>query len=175
MRKLLVIIFLTTAASVFGQDQFQNESAGHIAFAADRLLQLANAFPAEKYDWRPADGVRSFGEVVAHAVSANYFFSLKLGAQIPAEVNIQTIEKDLKTKEQLTAGFKASYELLVKSIGALPSADLSKKVEFPFPGEYTSMSAALIGLAHVNQHMGQLVSYCRMNEITPPWSQGGDD
>jgi hypothetical protein len=44
-------------------------------------------------------------------------------------------------------------------------------VEFPFPGEFTSMSAILISLGHTNEHLGQLIAYARMNGITPPWSQ----
>src|SRR4029077_11759248 len=31
--------------------------------AQDKLLQLANAIPADKYAWKPGDGVRSVGEV----------------------------------------------------------------------------------------------------------------
>jgi len=25
-------------------------------------------------------------------------------------------------------------------------------------------------IVHANEHMGQLVAYCRMNGIVPPWS-----
>jgi hypothetical protein len=59
-------------------------------------------------------------------------------------------------------------------IGAIKNtndAALAKKVEFPFPGEFTSMSAILISLGHTNEHLGQLIAYARMNGITPPWSQ----
>jgi hypothetical protein len=48
---------------------------------------------------------------------------------------------------------------------------MTKKVEFPFPGEYTDMSAVLISVGHSNEHLGQLVAYARMNGITPPWNE----
>ena len=40
-----------------------------------KFMQLANAFPADKYSWRPAPGVRSVGEVFMHVASEYYFFT----------------------------------------------------------------------------------------------------
>src|SRR5215218_6351941 len=37
-----------------------------------KFLQLAEAFPADKYAWRPAPGVRSVGEVFMHIASEYY-------------------------------------------------------------------------------------------------------
>src|SRR5712692_3149826 len=36
-----------------------------------KVIALAKAVPEEKYAWRPAQGVRSFGEVFVHIASAN--------------------------------------------------------------------------------------------------------
>ncbi len=134
-------------------------------------MQLAKAIPAEKYAWAPQAGVRSFAEVFAHIVSANYFFASKLGAKVPEGVKMETIEKDLKTKDAVEAALKQSYELIIGAVKNLKDADFAKKVEFPFPGEYTDMSAVLIAAGHSNEHLGQLVAYARMNGITPPWSE----
>src|SRR5262245_24686652 len=41
--------------------------------ARKKLLALADAMPAEKYTWRPGQGVRSVGEVFNHVAAANYF------------------------------------------------------------------------------------------------------
>ena len=56
--------------------------------------------------------------------------------------------------------------------GAADRLRFQTAVRFPFPGEYTSMSAILIALAHSNEHLGQLIAYARMNKIAPPWSEG---
>ena len=50
-------------------------------------------------------------------------------------------------------------------------ASLPDKVEFPFPGEFTKMTASLIALSHANEHLGQLIAYARTNGVVPPWSQ----
>ena len=39
-----------------------------------KFVALATAVPADKYGWRPAEGVRSIGEVFLHISAANYTF-----------------------------------------------------------------------------------------------------
>jgi uncharacterized damage-inducible protein DinB len=167
----LVFFALILVTPSFGQGQFQKESAGSLAFVSGHVMQLAAAIPAEKYSYSPQSGVRSVAEVCAHIVSANYFFASKLGAKVPADVNMETIEKDLKTKDAIAKELTRSYNLIIETIKNTKDATLSNKVVFPFPGEYTSMTAILIALSHSNEHLGQLIAYARMNGITPPWSE----
>jgi uncharacterized damage-inducible protein DinB len=171
MKNLLTIAVLLFSLQAFCQGQFQKETSGSITYLSGQVMQLAQAIPAEKYTWTPQAGVRSVAEVCAHIVSANYFFASKLGGKIPDGVKMETLEKDLKTKEAIAAELKRSYEVIINAIKNTPDAALPNKVEFPFPGEYTSMSAVLIALGHSNEHLGQLVAYARMNGVTPPWSQ----
>lgn len=171
MKNLLTIAALLISLQAFSQGQFQKESSGSLTYVSGQVMQLAQAIPAEKYAWTPQAGVRSIAEVCAHIISANYFFSSKLGAKIPEGVNMETIEKDLKTKEAIAAELKRSYDTMIGAIKSANDAALAKKVEFPFPGEFTGMTAILISLGHSNEHLGQLIAYARMNGITPPWSQ----
>lgn len=175
MKKTLLIVAVLASFSAWSQNQFQNETAGSLSYTSGKVMQLAEAIPADKYDWRPAEGVRSIGEVVAHIVSANYFFAMKMGATLPESVNLQTLEQELKTKEAMTAGLKDSYQLIIGAIKNTTDEGLTAKVEFPFPGEYTTMTASLIGLSHTNEHLGQLIAYARSNGIIPPWSKGMEE
>lgn len=163
---------LLFAVQAFSQGQFQKETAASISYASGHVMQLAQAIPADKYSWSPQTGVRSVAQVCAHIISANYFFASKLGAKIPEGVNMQTLETDLKTKDVIAAELKRSYDVVIEAIKNTPDASLANKVEFPFPGEFTSMTAILIVLAHSNEHLGQLIAYARMNKIAPPWSEG---
>lgn len=171
MKKILFICTLFVSASTFAQKQFQNESAGMLSKTAEKIMQLAEAVPADKYDWSPEDGVRSFSGVFSHVVSTNYFFATKLGATLPDGVNMETLEQDLKTKGDITPALKQSSDLITEAIKNLDDDDLATKVEFPDPGDYTNTTAALIALSHCNEHLGQLIAYSRMNGITPPWSK----
>lgn len=172
MKHLLTALALVVSMSAFSQGQFQKESVGSLTFVSGHVKDLAKAIPADKYSYTPQAGVRSVAEVFGHIVSANYFFASKLGAKVPADVNMQTIEKDLKTKEAVEKELKRSYDLIIETIKNTKDASLANKVEFPFPGEFTQMTAILIVLGHSNEHLGQLIAYARMNGIKPPWSEG---
>ena len=171
MKYLFTMVALSVSAAAFCQGQFQKECAGSMAYVSEHVMQLAKAIPAEKFAYSPQQGVRSVAEVCAHIVSANYFFASRLGAQVPADVKMETIEKDLATKDMIEKELKRSYDLMIGAIKNTQDAKLANKVEFPFPGEFTGMSAILIALAHSNEHLGQLIAYARMNQITPPWSE----
>jgi uncharacterized damage-inducible protein DinB len=171
MKKILTICALLASSTMFAQSQMQNEASGMITFAANRAAELAEAFPEDKYSWAPQEGVRSVAGVIGHIISANYFFGSKLGATIPEGVNPMTIESELTTKAELTAALKQSTEFIVGAVKGVDDAALANKVEFPFPGEYTTMTAILIAQGHCNEHLGQLIAYARSNGITPPWSQ----
>src|SRR5215475_11962138 len=63
--------------------------------AREKLIALANAMPADKYGWRPGEGVRTTGEVFNHVAAANFFLPTFWGAKVPAGVNPQTLEKEM--------------------------------------------------------------------------------
>jgi uncharacterized damage-inducible protein DinB len=171
MKYKLTAFALFIAMQSFCQSQFQKESAGSLTFASGQVMQLAKAIPADKFSYTPQAGVRSVAQVCAHIISANYWFASKLGAKIPADVKMESIEMDLKTKDVIEKELKRSYDIMIEAIRNTKDNTLANTVEFPFPGEYTSMSAILISLAHSNEHLGQLIAYARMNGITPPWSE----
>ncbi len=171
MKNLFTLVAVIFSLSVSGQGQFQNETAGSIGYAGGQVQQLAAAFPADKYVWTPKEGVRSVTQVCTHIISANYFFASKLGAKLPEDVNMETLEKSLTTKEAIGKELKRSFEVIGAAIKATNDAALKDKVEFPFPGEFTKMSATLIALSHANEHLGQLIAYARTNGVVPPWSQ----
>ena len=171
MKNILTVFALFLTTQSFCQGQFQKESVGSLTFVSGHVMQLAKAIPAEKYTYAPQPGVRSVAEVCAHIVSANYFFASKLGGKIPADVKMETVEEDLKTKEAIEKELKRSYDVIIEAIKNTKDASLATKVEFPFPGEYTNMTAILISLGHSNEHLGQLIAYARMNGVKPPWSE----
>nr|WKN34748.1 DinB family protein [Tunicatimonas sp. TK19036] len=172
MRNLLFAAAFLISCSAFGQGQFQQETSNFIAAASGKIMQLAEAVPEDQYEWSPEEGVRSFSGVLEHVISANYFFSTKLGAELPEGVNMETLKDDLSSKTDYTSALKQSFDLVTETIKNADEASLGEKVEFPFPGEFTGMSTMMIMMSHANEHLGQLIAYSRMNGITPPWSEG---
>lgn len=172
MKKLLFyFVVFGLPAVAWGQDNsFQNELAGMIQFNSGRVLSLAEAIPAEKYSWSPSEGVRNIGQAMMHIASANYFFGMRLGATLPEGVDPMTVEKSAEGKEEIMAALKKSYDFIMEASKGVPTANLSDQIEFPF-GKFSKSSSMMIVMAHCGEHMGQLVAYARMNDITPPWSE----
>lgn len=175
MKKIFTILALIVSLNSFGQGQLQREASNMIVSTSGKVIQLAEAIPAGKFDWKPADGSRSFAETFAHIISANYFFGSKIGGQLPEGINLQTLQNDLKSKQEITASLKSSYDFLQTAVQNAKDEKLKEKVEFPFPGDFTQMTSILIGLSHNNEHLGQLIAYARMNKVSPPWSVKGGD
>jgi uncharacterized damage-inducible protein DinB len=143
--------------------------------SAKKLNDLAAAIPAEKYAWRPAEGVRSVGEVVQHVAGGVYYLTLMLGAQPPAG-HPQTFDEagaleKMSSKDDATAALaKALAYARTVAEGATPEM-LDKEVDF-FGQKMAGRAVVLILLGHSQEHLGQLIAYARMNGVVPPWSQG---
>src|SRR5690349_5084097 len=77
------LVIAASATAARAQDVPTKESALEVRarFLSDldtlqkKMLALADAFPAEKYSWRPAPGVRSVGEVFMHVASEYYLYT----------------------------------------------------------------------------------------------------
>ncbi|HVT18794.1 MAG TPA: DinB family protein [Thermoanaerobaculia bacterium] len=143
-----------------------------IVAAQKKLIALAEATPPEKYAWRPADGVRSVGEVYMHVAGANYFLPTFWGAKPAAGVDPRTLEKDGGDKAKTVAALKQSFDYAQQAIDAVPDADLAKAVQVF--GRASTTGEVMLGLGvHAHEHLGQSIAYARMNGIVPPWSAAG--
>jgi len=78
-------------ASAAPTSGFRAEFLEGIAYYEQRYTRLAEAMPAEKYAWRPGEGVRSVGEVFTHIVGANYGVARALGTAPPNGVDFKAI------------------------------------------------------------------------------------
>lgn len=177
MKKVLLpLIICFVCTTVWAQEsKFQDEFAGMIQFNSGRVIALAEKIPAEKYEWSPSEGVRNIGQAVMHIASANYFFSMMLGAELPEGIDPRSMEKTVTGKDNIIASLKASYEFIMKTGKEMPDANFADEVSFPTGDKFNKRTTMLIALGHCSEHMGQLVAYARSNEITPPWSEKQDD
>lgn len=120
------------------------------AQVAGWIQQSAELVPAERYAWRPVDGVRTFGELVAHLVdSYNYYCRLAKGPTEWAD----PVEKGVSSKPQLV-------KLLADATQACRAAHASGR-----------MDPLVENLGHTNLHYGNMVVYLRQMGIVPPSSR----
>lgn len=139
--------------------------------AREKLLALAEATPADKFAWRPAQGVRSVGEVYAHVSGANYFLPTFWGSKMPDGIDPRGFEKDGGDKAKTVDTLKKSFDHLKQQVQALSPADLDKKIKM-FGRDATVRDTVLVLATHGHEHLGQAIAYARTNGIKPPWSGG---
>lgn len=137
--------------------------------AEKKLLALAEATPAEKFGWRPAEKVRSTGEVLLHVAGGNYYLPTLWGIKAPEGINMREIEKDGADKAKVIEAMKKSFAHTRQVIESTSDADLDKAVKL-FDHDGTVREGLLLLATHAHEHLGQSIAYARMNGITPPWS-----
>ena len=132
------------------------------------ILGLAEATPAEKFAWRPAEGVRSVGEVYMHLAGGNYLFLGFVGVKAPAGIT-PSMEKDVTGKAAIIEALKKSFAHLREGVASIADADLDKPMKV-FGHDTTVRGVLFTAATHEHEHLGQSIAYARMNGIVPPWT-----
>lgn len=166
---------------------YKREYLDELAYASHNVIALAKAMPAEKYGWRPGDGVRSVSEVYMHIATANFELLDIVGQPLPEDLygkleltgrarqmaflkRSAELEKTVTEKARVAALVERSLNAVRDAMDKAGAADLDKRVDF-FGKDTTARAVYLRLLVHVNEHMGQSVAYARVNGIVPPWSR----
>lgn len=134
------------------------------------MVPLAEAMPADKYNFAPSagdfKGVRTFAEQVKHVAGANYFYFGSIASSKPTMPKMA----DLKTKDQIVQALKDSF-----AYGHHVIATITPENAFDTLGSgddaRTRAGTAAAAVAHGYDHYGQLVEYLRMNNVVPPASR----
>ncbi len=150
----------------------QDEIASEVDAVLNNVVALAEVFPADQYEWAPTEVVFSFRRHVIHVAQASYGFAGFVGVETPEGVDVQGALENLTTKEDAVAFLKQAQEFAVSGIRGLSDEAMESMVDLYFLDEArTTRAALLIYLRHNSEHLGQLISYARMQDIVPPWSE----
>jgi uncharacterized damage-inducible protein DinB len=153
--------------------------AADILLAFDRykgqVLQLAKAIPEDKYNWRPAPGVRSTAEVFAH-IALGVELMVDIALEQPAQEELKKRfpgqrlkENEARSKAQTISLLEQYFAAARKRIEPLRAGMLGRDASF-FGQPTTVRGILAMADAHIAEHLGQLIAYARMNGIVPPWS-----
>lgn len=149
---------------------YRAEFLAEIAYYEQRYVQLAEAIPADKYNWRPAEGVRSIGEVYTHIVAANYGIARSLGTAPPAGLDFKGIQALSTDKAKTVQALQDSFTHFRGAILALSDADADKAQKM-FGRDTTLRGSFIMVTGHFGEHLGQSIAYARMNGVVPPWTE----
>lgn len=153
-----------------GVTGYRSEVLAEVMIQEDKFTRLAEAIPADKYTWRPAPDVRSFGEVFLHVSAANYNLYKLVGTPPPADIDVKGLEKSTTDKTKVLGTLKDSFAHAKKAIKAMSDADLDKSLDW-FGGKNTQRGILLFIVRHAAEHLGQSIAYARVIGIVPPWTE----
>ena len=131
--------------------------------AATDLIDVAEAMPEQKYDYKPTPEIATFRDQLVHVTGiAQRFIDSAKGTK--SEHPHKAV-----TKAEVIGLLKQTLQTGQETLGSLTDAQLLDQVKFPFGDRMVSRFAFWQGpLYQVRNHHGQLVVYLRLNGIVPP-------
>ena len=158
--KILVILccVLVTAASSYAQTtpekttDIGTDVRNGFNEVNEWVTKAAEMVPADKYNYKPVDTVRNFGQLIAHITdSYNYFCARGVGNKVEWS---DAVEKGATDKDTLLPKLK---EAVGKCNAAYGSANGQLRPLF-------------VNIGHTNLHYGNIITYMRMMGLKPPSS-----
>jgi len=150
----------------------------NIKIAEGEVVSLAEAMPADKYDFAPTGGelknVRTFAQQMKHIAATNYeFASPVLGEKNPTDMGEQENgPASVKGKDAIVQYLKDSFAYAHKAAASITAANAMDLVPSPFGNDKMArMSLVSFVPWHTFDHYGQSVIYARMCGIVPPASR----
>ena len=140
----------------------------------DKFMALAKAVPANKLGWRPMEGTRSFHDVFAHIAAEGNTETAMFGRPLPAgsvaDFDAEEARLGKLPDDQLIAAMDRSMQSLSATLAGLTRSKMNTSITYY--GQATlPRIATTYTLNDLHEHLGQLVSYARTNQIVPPWSK----
>lgn len=185
MRRPMALTLATVAMLAAGatraaaqQEKLVADLLADVSEVEQKMVGLAKKMPADKFDWRPGTGVRSFSEVVMHVAADNYFIPAMVGTPADASTGIKgddyksavAYEQRKLARDAAIAEMEKSFAHIKKALQATPAAKLSESVNM-FGQTSTVQKTWILAATHLHEHLGQAIAYARSNNVVPPWSQ----
>jgi uncharacterized damage-inducible protein DinB len=164
---------------------FRGEYLWEFDFAEKQLLALAEAFPAERYAWRPAETARSVSEVLVHVGAGGHMLLALLGVKAEPDLygklegegmaramamfeRNESLGKTMTDKADVLALVRKSLDAMRTAFTETSDAELDRPEVFS--GESTTVRRFYMrALCHLHEHMGQLIAYARAMGLPAPW------
>lgn len=172
MKKILSVAMCMLVVAAFASDPMEANSQ----FARDFLpvwkvsttnaIAVAEAMPAELYDYKPNDSSMTFREQIVHMA----FTSLILTQMFADDQKVGFEGPDMsgKSKEEVVDYLKGNIETATELIAGM-SEEVSKEEVKVFSGKMLKRYIAVMFVQdHLANHRAKANLYIRMNDIKPP-------
>jgi uncharacterized damage-inducible protein DinB len=165
MRTVTILAAAVLALPVAAQSDFKAIFGRHWQIAKQFTLAVAEAMPAEDYDFKPTPAEMSFGQMMIHIADENSTSFAKAAGSKPLPMPAAA---DKKTAIQYLTG---TFDKCAKELDAMTPQQLDN-VAYEFQGRpilaWEAMWWAFTMTAH---HRGEAEVYLRLKNIKPPHYQ----
>jgi uncharacterized damage-inducible protein DinB len=162
------VMAAVTASSLFAQSTSPGLAKELVATwdrgAAD-IIDVAEAMPEERYDFKPTPEVQTFRDQLVHVAGVvQRFFDAAKGVKSESDQPHKTM-----TKAEVVDLLKQTFQAGRENFVSLTDAQLLEPVKFPFGDRMVTRYGFWMGpIYQVANHYGQLIIYLRLNNIVPP-------
>ena len=173
VRRMAVLYALAVAVAPLAladSDGFLEEAKARLNSLEGKFTGLAEATPADKFTYRPGEGVRSTSEVFLHVAGANYFVARAFGTAPPEGLDLRGLQTSTTDKKEIQDRLKMSFDHLAGAIGKVGAGDAEKAMKL-FGSDTTTRGALWGAIGHLSEHLGQSIAYARASGVVPPWSE----
>jgi len=167
-RSLAVVPVLAALSAVPASSQTVAQTMEDLyAITKRNVMAAAEMLDESLYAYRPTEEVRSVGELFAHIAGAQFAFcSAAAGEASPATENY---EESRTGKAEIIDALESGFGYCDAVYAGMTDERGSRGVDF-FTGPNTAFGVLAFNSAHNYEHYGNLVTYMRINGITPPSS-----
>ncbi len=172
---LFVALAFQQPAPAPGPDRSTQTGSAQSTYASIKgfVLKSAEKMPAEHFGFQPTPDVRSFGQVLAHIVDANYLLcSPALGVESPNGSVMQKTENAKLGRDAMMQALTESFAFCDKAYSALTEANLGEVVSLTTTRR-PRIAVLWLHISHAFEHYGNLVTYLRLKGIVPPSTDRG--
>lgn len=167
MRNILLLLAVSSFA--FAQNPQVASTKGFYELIKGNVLKSVDKMPEAKYSYKPAEGVRTYGQILSHIADSQYgICGAAKGA--PQQKGIEA--SNLKTAAEIKKALTDAFAFCDSAYEGLTDAASAQMVPF-FGQTVTKLAVLSFNTAHSFEHYGNLVTYMRANGIVPPSSEGG--
>ena len=144
-----------------------------LTVVGQKFVALAEAIPADKYAWRPSEGVRSIAEVYLHVTAANYNIPQLIGGDVPDRIKAKDWEQSTTDKAKIIAELKQSFANASAVIEKVSTTDIASPLPKLGP-DAVKGDVEYFFMTHMSEHLGQSIAYARQVGVTPPWTAAAE-
>jgi|SRR5690606_19895003 len=165
----LVITLMILSGSYFSQAQTTvAEKVNDWQRAKAYTLEYMEAMPADKYDFKPTEQVRSFAQQMLHIADANYGFgSAAFGVESPVGMGESEKSEDT-SRDNVIALVNAGYDFVIDNLKKMTDQQMEESVKVFGQFELTKGKALDKAFEHQTHHRGQTTIYLRLVGVKPP-------